>query len=79
MARSTRSSRGGRARIDRDGLIDWDTWRVDGSNTRASKAVAGGGLSGAPQSPEITPSYGQWADSRPRSIWFIVGLESPSA
>ncbi len=30
-----------RARVDRDGLIDWDTWRVDGSNIRAHRAAGG--------------------------------------
>jgi len=68
-----------RARIDRDGLIDWDTWCVDGSNIRASKAAAGAGQRGAPQSPKTTPSGGREADSGPRSIWFVVGSESPSA
>lgn len=72
-----------RARIDHDGLIDWDTQHqvgcVDGSNIRASKAAAGGGLRGAPQSPKTTPSDGQGAGSAPRSIWFVVGSESPSA
>jgi transposase len=71
------------ARIDRDGLIDWDTWRVDGSNIRASKAAAGGGQRGALQSPAITPSADPEADpeadSGPRSIWFVVGSASPSA
>ena len=30
-----------RARVDRDGLIDWDTWCVDGSNIRAHRAAGG--------------------------------------
>lgn len=68
-----------RARIDRDGLIDWDMWCVDGSNIRASKAAAGGGQRGALQNSETTPSAAPEADSGPRSIWFVVGLESPSA
>jgi transposase len=68
-----------RARIDRDGLIDWDCWCVDGSNIRASKAAAGAGQRGALQSPGTTLSADPEADSGPRSIWFVVASESPSA
>lgn len=68
-----------RARIDRDGLIDWDCWCVDGSSIRASKAAAGAGQRGALQSPGTTLSADPEADSGPRSIWFVVGSESPSA
>jgi transposase len=30
-----------RIRLDKDGLIDWDLWCVDGSNVRASRSAAG--------------------------------------
>ena len=68
-----------RARIDRDGLIDWDCWCVDGSNIRASKAAAGAGQRGALQSPATTLSDTLEADTDPRSIWFVVASASPSA
>ncbi len=68
-----------RARIDRDGLIDWDTWCVDASNIRASKAAAGASKKTGPMSPPTTHSADPEGDSGPRSIWFVVGAESPSA
>jgi transposase len=70
-----------RARIDRDGLIDWDTWCVDGSNVRASKAAAGAARTSKKtgrKSPPTTPSDAPEADSGPSCIWFVVGTESPS-
>lgn len=30
-----------RIRLDKDGLIDWDLWCVDGSSVRASRSAAG--------------------------------------
>jgi transposase len=68
-----------RARIDRDGLIDWDTWCVDGSSIRASKAAAGAPKKTGPASPPTMPSDGPEADSGPSCTWFVVGTESPSA
>jgi transposase len=68
-----------RARIDRDGLIDWDTWCVDGSNIRASKAAAGASKKTSLKSPSITHSADPEAVSGPSCTWFVVGSESPSA
>ena len=71
-----------RARIDRDGLIEWDTWCVDGSNIRASKAAAGASKRSkktGPMSRQTTPSGDPEVDSGPSCIWFVVGTECPSA
>lgn len=70
------------ARVDRDGLIGWDTWCVDGSNVRAARAAAG-----APNtlkktdstSPPTTPSDDREEGSAPSCMWFVVGTESRSA
>lgn len=67
-----------RARIDRDGLIDWDLWCVDGSNVRASKSAAGASKKKLTTNPKTTLSVGPEADSAPSSIWFVVGEASRS-
>ena len=74
------------ARVDRDGLIDWDTHVevgcVDGSNVRASRAAAGGSTQSKkihPTSPPTTPSDDQEEGSGPSCMWFVVGTESRSA
>ena len=41
-------------RLDEEGQIAWDIFMVDGTNVRASKAAAGAGKKGEPQSPPIT-------------------------
>jgi transposase len=43
-----------RERLDRQGLIDWDLWMVDGSSIRAGRAAGGAGKRGGPGSPRIT-------------------------
>jgi len=71
-----------RARVDQDGLIDWDTWCVDGSNIRAHRAAAG-----APKTSKKTDSMSHSttrsdeaeAGSGPSCMWFVVGTECPSA
>lgn len=42
--------------LDRQGLIDWDLWCVDGASVRASRAAAGGGKRGATGSRRTTRS-----------------------
>ena len=43
-------------RLDRDGLIDWDLWCIDGTTVRATRAAAGGGSATSPagRSPRRT-------------------------
>lgn len=70
-----------RTRIDRDGLIDWDTWCIDGSNVRAHVSAAGASRTSKRGSTShvTTPSGDPGADSGPSCTWFVVGTESPSA
>ncbi len=65
-------------RLDAEGHIDWDLWCVDGSSVRASKAAAGAGKRGAPQSPRTTLWAARAADSGARSTWLLKVTESPS-
>jgi transposase len=52
-------------RLDRDGLIDWDLWCVDGASVRAARAAAGArkkAASGAAASSTRTsPGTTRWA------------------
>jgi transposase len=48
-------------RLDEQGKIDWETWCVDTTTVRASRAAAGAGEKGAPRSRPITPSGGREA------------------
>jgi transposase len=45
-----------RDEMDRQGLIDWDLWCIDGASVRASRAAAGGGKKGAPRNRRTTHS-----------------------
>lgn len=65
-------------RLDAEGHIDWDLFCVDGSNVRASRAAAGAGKKGAPESPETTHWVARAADSGARSTWLLKVTESPS-
>ena len=65
-------------RLDREGLIDWDVFMVDGTSVRASKAAAGAGKRGDPESPSITLWGAREAGLVPRSIWLATGEDSPS-
>ena len=59
-------------RLDREGRIDWDLWCVDGSSIRASRAAAGAGKKGAPQSPETTLWGAREADSAANCTWLLT-------
>ena len=65
-------------RLDADGHIDWDLWCVDGSNVRASRAAAGAGEKGAPESPKTTLWAARAADSAASSIWSLTVAACPS-
>jgi transposase len=43
-------------RVDEQGKIDWETWYVDTTMVRASRAAAGAGQKGGPRSRATTPS-----------------------
>jgi len=66
-----------RIRLDRDGLIAWDVFMIDGTNVRASKAAAGAGKKGEPESPPITLWGAQEAGLVPRSILLAMDGDSP--
>jgi transposase len=63
-------------RLDAQGQIDWDIFMVDGTNVRASKAAAGAGEKGGPESLETTHWVAQEAGLVPRSISFAILEES---
>jgi transposase len=56
-----------RLRLDEAGLIDPDTWCVDGTSIRAGRPAAGGGERGWRGSPRTTPSAARAAGSPPSS------------
>jgi transposase len=58
-----------RLRLDAQGRIDWDTWCVDGTSVRASRAAAGGGKRGARRSRLTTRSAARGGASAPSSTW----------
>ena len=57
-------------KLDKDGLIDWDLWCVDGASVRASRAAAGA---------DKKASAGT-ATSRPTTLWAAAeaGLDRSS-
>jgi transposase len=67
-------------RLDRDGLIDWDLWCVDGASVRAARAAAGArkkvtsgaAASSAPTSPRTTRWAAAAAGSGPSSTWSLT-------
>ncbi len=59
-------------RLDREGHIDWDLWCVDGSSVRASRAAAGAGQKGGPQSPQTTLWGARAADSGASCTWLLT-------
>ena len=57
-----------RLRLDEAGLIDPDTWCVDGTSIRAGRPAAGGGKRGRRTSPRATRWAARVAASPPNSI-----------
>ena len=47
-------------RLDKNGLIDWDLWCVDGAHVRASRAAAGADKK-APRGTQTNPPTTRWA------------------
>lgn len=64
-------------RLDREGQIDWDLWCVDGSSIRASRAAAGAGKKGDPQSPKTTLWAVREADSAAKCTWLLTAEACP--
>lgn len=65
-------------KLDKNGLVDWDLWCVDGSSIRASRSAAGAGKKGAPKSPPTTRWVAREAATEARSIWLLTAREFPS-
>jgi len=59
-------------RLDEAGRIDWDLWYVDGSSVRASRAAAGAGQKGAPESRQTTLWGDREADSGAKCTWLLT-------
>lgn len=66
-----------RIRLDKDGLIDWDLWCVDGSNVRASRSAAGAAKTAKNQgeNEETTRWVARAADGEASSIWSLTVRE----
>lgn len=64
-------------RLDGEGRIDWDLWCVDGSSIRASRAAAGAGQKGAPESRQITLWGAREADSGASFTWLLTAEACP--
>lgn len=47
-------------KLDKEGLIDWDLWCVDGASVRATKAAAGASKK-APRPGRTNPKTTRWA------------------
>lgn len=70
-------------RLDKDGLIDWDLWCVDGASVRAARAAAGackkaasGAVaSGTPTSPRTTRWAAAEAGLDRSSTWSLTATE----
>jgi transposase len=62
-------------RLDRDGMIDWDLWCIDGSNARAARCAAGADKKVAPGTKTSRPTT-RWAaaaaDTGQNSIWSLT-------
>lgn len=63
--------------LDKEGLIDWDLWCVDGTSIRASRSAAGAGKKGAPKSPPTTHWVAREAATEARSTWLLTAREFP--
>jgi transposase len=65
-------------KLDRQGLIDWELWCVDGANVRAARAAAGADKkvsSGTATSPKTTLWAAAEAGLEPSSIWLLTARE----
>jgi transposase len=70
-------------RLDRDGLIDWDLWCVDGASVRAARAAAGArqkvtsgaAASGTRASPRTTRWAAAAAGLGRSSTWSLTARE----
>jgi transposase len=58
-----------RLRLNTEGLIDLDLWRIDSTSIRASRSAAGAGKKGIPRSRSTMRSASRAAASAPRSTW----------
>ncbi len=56
-------------RLDEEGRVDWELFRIDGTSIRASRSAAGGGKRGARTSRTTTRWVARAADSGRRSTW----------
>jgi transposase len=72
-------------KLDKQGLIDWDLWCVDGASVRAARAAAGAckkvarkaAASGTPTSPGTTHWAAAEAGLGPSSTWLLTARELP--
>ena len=62
-------------KLDREGLIDWDLWCVDGANVRASRSAAGAGKKASSGTKTSRPTM-LWAAAEagldPSSTWLLM-------
>ena len=65
-------------RLDKQGLIDWDLWCVDGANVRAARAAAGADTKVSPATPTSRKTT-RWAAAEAgldrSSIWLLTARE----
>jgi transposase len=70
-------------KLDKNGLIDWDLWCVDGANVRAARAAAGADKkvsNATPTNPRTTLWAAAEAGLDRSSTWLLTAreLRSPS-
>jgi transposase len=65
-------------KLDKDGLIDWDLWCVDGANVRAARAAAGADKK-ASAATRTSPKTTRWAAAEAgldrSSTWLLTARE----
>ncbi|MGC8553544.1 MAG: hypothetical protein ACP5O7_11865, partial [Phycisphaerae bacterium] len=68
-------------KLDRNGLIDWDLWCVDGASVRASRAAAGASKKVSATTRTNRPTT-LWAAAEAgldrNSIWLLTARECRS-
>ena len=65
-------------KLDKDGLIDWDVWCVDGANVRAARAAGGADKkvsNATPTSLRTTPWAAAEAGLDRSSTWLLTARE----